>query len=59
MARRVRNEILTFSRWNYLQHGITRIMTNLQEGIDLQTVRFHQPACCLPPFSLVSLSSPR
>ncbi|KAL2258916.1 hypothetical protein VTK26DRAFT_7585 [Humicola hyalothermophila] len=25
------------STWNYVQHGITRIMTNLQEGIDLAT----------------------
>ncbi|KAL2022578.1 hypothetical protein VTK56DRAFT_4922 [Thermocarpiscus australiensis] len=23
--------------WNYLQHGITRIMLNLQDGVDLQT----------------------
>ncbi len=29
---------LTYIRWSYLQHGVTRIMMNLQEGIDLQTV---------------------
>jgi len=25
-------------RWSYLQSGITKIMLNLQEGVDLQTV---------------------
>ncbi|KAK0714819.1 ubiquitin-protein ligase-like protein [Lasiosphaeris hirsuta] len=28
---------LTCHRWNYLQAGITKIMLNLQEGVDLQT----------------------
>lgn len=25
-------------RWNYLQTGISKIMLNLQDGVDLQTV---------------------
>lgn len=29
---------LTRSSWEYLQHGITRLMTNLREGIDLKNV---------------------
>ena len=33
---------LTRSRWKYLEAGISKIMINLQEGIDMQTV------CTLP-----------
>lgn len=33
-----RQPILTFGRWNYLQGGITKIMNNLQDGLDMVTV---------------------
>jgi hypothetical protein len=42
-----RLRMLTCSSWNYLQHGITRIMNNLQDGLDLQTVRFPSRLCFL------------
>jgi hypothetical protein len=29
---------LTRDRWNYLQGGITKIMNNLQDGLDMVTV---------------------
>src|SRR5438105_15862383 len=41
---------LIFHRWNYLQQGITRIMLNLQDGVDLQTV-------CAPALSTFTAES--
>ncbi|KAL2266918.1 hypothetical protein VTJ83DRAFT_4195 [Remersonia thermophila] len=37
MPRQPSSESDIDTTWNYLQHGITRIMTNLHEGIDLAT----------------------
>lgn len=29
---------LTLNRWRYLEAGVSKIMTNLQDGIDMTTV---------------------
>jgi len=30
---------LTLCRWKYLEAGVSKIMSNLQEGMDMNTVR--------------------
>lgn len=53
-----RQPILTFGRWNYLQGGITKIMNNLQDGLDMVTVSTCHPrtrwACEGPSADMVS-----
>lgn len=38
LSHAVEATLLTLCRWQYLQTGVEKIMINLQDGIDMQTV---------------------